>query len=326
MTLGFSFEREKMNGDVGSIVQAKLLNKERLRVVNTFIFKDYVERKHTIFEIGFILEYLLKVEFNLASIPNNIVFLPTSRTGFLLTYKTLVRESISSAYDWEDRPADNYLTRPCSDFLKNLASVDPAERDEKYQEVISFIEDKMVGGHILLSRNTPQPTIRYQPKLAERDFPLHLASGVVTELTPLLLMLQYHYPLEALFIEEPEMELHPALQSEMAKVLNRIRKRDTCLFVATHSDIILQQLNNMVKLGGLSEPRQKEFMARFGYEEEDIVDPEDIALYQLNVNPEDGKTSVEPLAYNEYGFLVPTFNDAFEKLLKETRELEKDEE
>lgn len=89
------------------------------------------------FFIGFILEYFIKAGFKRFFIKDSL-FLPTSRTGFLLTYKALVRESLSRNYDalGGHVVASPKLTRPCSDFLKDLASISEEARSSKYDQVI----------------------------------------------------------------------------------------------------------------------------------------------------------------------------------------------
>ena len=276
------------------------------------------------FFLGFILEYLIKSGFKRVA-PKDCVFLPTSRTGFLLTYKSLVRASISNTYDSEDSANfTTFLTRPCSDFLKNLSTIEPDNFSEKYSDLIDYIETYMAQGHISFSDNTPQPVIRYRPNSTDNELPLHLTSGVVTELAPLILMLGYHSPIETLFIEEPEMGLHPALQLEMAKVLTKIHAQKTSLFITTHSDIILQHLNNMIKLGTQSNTTKNRLMDMYGYSNEDIVNASDVAMYQFDVDSTSNKTIVSQLSYSDYGFIVPTFNNALKNLLDESRQMEID--
>lgn len=279
------------------------------------------------FLIGFILEFLIKSEWKYTM--RKSIFLPTSRTGFLLTYKSLVRASIADAYDMDDgeaRQEIQQLTRPCSDFLKNLAELSTENESRRYNSVIRFIESRMTRGHISLRDNTPQSSIYYQPDAADLSLPMHLVSGVVTELTPLLLMLKYSKSWQVLFMEEPEIGLHPALQAEMARVFVKMRNSGIPLFITTHSDTILQGLNNFIKFSHLPEERRKEISQQHDYDPKDRLLENDVAMYQFDVDPSTGRSKSRKLTYTEYGFLVPTFNDALSDLLEETRELEKDDE
>ena len=137
-------------------------------------------------------------------------------------------------------------------------------------------------------------------------------------------MLKYR-PMDTLFIEEPEIELHPELQLSMARVLIRICNQHTPVFVTTHSDTIIQHLNDMIKLNGLPEKKRVELMERFSYEASDLIAPEDVAIYQFDNQP-NGKSTLQRLSANEYGFEVPTFNDTLMKILQESRAFEWDAE
>ena len=107
----------------------------------------------------------------------------------------------------------------------------------------------------------------------------------------------------------------------MARVLIRICNQHTPVFVTTHSDTIIQHLNSMIKLNGLPEPKRKEFMEQFSYEASDLIAPEDVAIYQFDNQP-DGKSTLQRLSASEYGFEVPTFINALERMLEESRAFE----
>lgn len=295
----------------------------RLQVQNNYI----AARSLTLdckFFIGYILEYLLKADYKKHRALRDCVFLPTSRTGFLLTYKSLVRASIADAYDSDLADSAMSLTRPCSDFLKNLSSIDPSRVSNRYNDIIEYLENKLMCGRLYVTDNTPQSTIKYRPNQSDQELPMHLSSGVVTELAPLMIMLKYHTPIETLFIEEPEMGLHPALQLEMAKVLIKVHSKNIPLFVTTHSDIILQHINNMIKLNSQDDRMKQRLMEQYGYTHDDIIAGADIAMYQFDVDNDAGKSNVRELSCDKYGFIVPTFNNTLKDLLTESRHMEED--
>ena len=113
-----------------------------------------------------------------------------------------------------------------------------------------------------------------------------------------------------MFYEEPEMCLHPQLQQKMARVLCPLVNAGMQMNVTTHSDIILQHINNMIRLSG-REDREVIFR-QFGYTVDDILCPDEVKIYQLKAEA-GGKTKVEKLSCGENGFTVPTFNDFSKK-------------
>ena len=261
-----------------------------------------------------------------------VSFLPTARTGFLLTYPALAQDAFSRAYaqratnqSAQRRNANLSLTRPCTDFLSRLAAVNGKKISGiagKYQSVIRFMESNLISGKILVSNETPLPEFAYRADNMEASLPMFLTSDVVKEIAPLILTLQY-LDTDVLFIEEPEMSLHPKLQQAMARTLIKIANVGTPVLAATHSDTILQHVNNMIKLNNLPEARRAKFIERYKFDHDDPIPAEKVAMYQFDVQ-DSGRTTVTRLSRGEYGFEVPTFYDPLETLLEQTRETEPD--
>ena len=278
--------------------------------------------------IAYTLHSMITQGFDNSFDDDSIFFLPTSRTGFLLTYPALTKDAFPRAYGFNQKQNINlFLTRPFTDFLGNLTTVNKRNMRETYQPIIGFIESNIIRGKILVSNDLPLPEFYYLPEGMETSLPMYLSSDVVKEIAPLILMLQYKV-VDALFIEEPEMSLHLKLQQMMARTLIKIVNAGTPVFVATHSDTILQHVNNMVKLNNLPEARKQTLMKRFGFDADDPISADKISMYQFDVR-ENGKTavtSVQALKCGDYGFEVPTFYDPLETLLEQTRATEPDAE
>ncbi len=91
------------------------------------------------------------------------------------------------------------------------------------------------------------------------------------------------------------------------------------MMVTTHSDIILQHINNMVCLSGRTD--RDKICCRFGYDVNDLLDAGQITVYQLKAKPGE-KTVVESLMCGKNGFAVPTFNDTLDQLMDEAYEIQ----
>ena len=60
-------------------------------------------------------------------------------------------------------------------------------------------------------------------------------------------------PGDKLIIEEPEAHLHPAAQTQMAATLARLVRAGVRVLVTTHSDFMLQEIGNLMRVGMLKE-------------------------------------------------------------------------
>jgi predicted ATPase len=246
-------------------------------------------------------------------------FLPACRTGFVLTYKALYTDSFQKAYTITGRNMANniFLTAPMIEFVMKLGAFSALADDEMKErdDIVSFIEENLLGGTVELS-SMPVPDLLYRPQGTAEVFPMHIASAVVTEIAPLLLYVQKE-PATCLLIEEPEMCLHPKLQQIMARVLIKIVNSGyygVPVIASTHSDIIVQHVNNMLHLS--LRPDKERLMSESGYDEDDLLEPEDVRVYQFD----DKGTHSEVVAVprTEDGFVIKTFIDALDSILQNT--------
>jgi len=248
-------------------------------------------------------------------------YFPTARTGFLLTYKELTRSALHSRFSIGEMNK-SLLTKPATDFLMALSTMRTERNMIQYSKIIEFIERNIISGHIHTS-GLPVHDILYQPEGAEQSLPLHVTSGVVTEVTPLLLFLQHSLHIGVLMIEEPEISLHPQLQWEMARVLIRLMNQGLPVFASTHSDIILQHINNMIKANEMS--KKTRFLEETGYDPEDLLSREQVAVYQFD-EQENGKTHLTRLPCGDYGFEAITFYNTLKNLNRQIDFIEDDRE
>ncbi len=271
------------------------------------------------FFLSYIMENMLNSGFKGHGRAKTIYF-PTARTGFLLTYKSLVGSALEDKFNMP-RTDKNLLTKPTGDFLTLLSSLSVQKPEDRFSNIIKFIEKHVITGHINVS-DLPTHDIMYTPEGNNKELPMFVASGVVTEIAPLLLFLRYA-EIGTFLIEEPEISLHPQLQWEMARVLIRLMNIGTPVFVTTHSDIILQHMNNMIKLQYSA--KKDVCCEKMGYTKEDLLNREDIAVYQFDVK-ENKQTQVTRLVCGDYGFEAMTFYHVLSKLNEQIGEIENTEE
>ncbi|MDM8515122.1 AAA family ATPase [Desulfobacterales bacterium HSG16] len=269
------------------------------------------------------------------------IYLPASRTGFMLSYKTLTAALMEGWGLKKRKPID--FSQPIIDFLQNLTFVNmndknspsarriimpitkdfPFENNKKhpssdnYAYIARSLEDEILEGRIEQSEE-PMSSFSYKPVMTRnRSLPFHLTSSLVTELAPLVIFLKGKYDLNALIFEEPESHLHLNAQRILAKYLVKLLNNDLPVWITTHSDIFFQQINNLIA----SNPDRKAKLKQASYKDDEMIKFDDIKAYQFNIDKADGMTEVVPLEQTEDGFVAPTFNQTIFELSKETSNL-----
>lgn len=252
------------------------------------------------------------------------IYFPASRTGFMLTYPQLLSSSLQTTFSVYSEESEGGLTQPYIDFLQLITQFDSSKQTRKNEikSIIEFIETNMTKG-ALNAQNEYVPVIKYCPSNSEEELPLHVTSSVVSEISPILLTLKSDIKFNTLIIEEPEAHLHPALQKKMAQVIIRLMNSKIPVWITTHSDTILQHINNMLKLGAMEKDNQKSLMQKFCYSKNDLLNIDDVWMYQFDAETEN--THITQLERGKYGFVVPTFNDALQKMLDEVYAFDNEE-
>ncbi len=246
---------------------------------------------------------------------NREIYFPAARTGFMLTKDIINKVSRRTTFNVAaEQETMVPFVRPINQFLDVINDLTfDGESNEDFKEIVQYLENGMADGTVEMSA-LPNKEAMYVPNGKTSGMPLRITSAVVTELSPLILILKHKRYVDALFYEEPEMCLHPQLQQKMGRVLCKMVNAGVQMNVTTHSDIILQHVNNMIRLSGRED--REEICHQLGYMARDLLSPQKVKVYQLKAVA-GGKTKVEELNCGENGFAVPTFNDALDRIMDE---------
>lgn len=101
--------------------------------------------------------------------------------------------------------------------------------------------------------------------------------------------------------DEPEQNLHPANQRKMARLFVRLIKMGIKVFVTTHSDYLIKELNNLIILGNKFEDRE-EIMEKYQYTEEDVLDKSLVRVYNAE------KQTLVPAPIDDLGITLSSFD------------------
>jgi len=142
-------------------------------------------------------------------------------------------------------------------------------------------------------------------KTTHQTLPHYMSSTSVRALSDLHLWLKHQANKgDILFIDEPELHLHPGNQIKIARLLVRLINNDIKVFITTHSDYIIKELNNLLMLANKF-PEKAALMNEFDYTTDDILHEDDLRAYIANNNG-----TLSPIETDELGMMRSGFDDA----------------
>jgi energy-coupling factor transporter ATP-binding protein EcfA2 len=247
------------------------------------------------------------------------VFLPASRTGFMLLYKAAARRSMKQVFraDTDDALAEHRwlnLTTPAFHFIDMLALGLEESREARFADEAEFLEQHALQGTIERSAERGLNDYRYRTDGPSQPLSMHLSSSLVSELAPIVLVLRHLSQFPVLILEEPEAHLHPSVQRRLAQVIVRLVRKGLYVWITTHSENFCQQINNFLKIG--MSPDREALQTELGYGPQDYLELDDVSGYGFQI--EGGQSIVTRLDASEEGLTMPTFNRELIALSKET--------
>jgi len=264
-------------------------------------------------------------------------YLPAVRGGLMQSHRILVSTLIDRAPVIGLTGATEIIpfTGVLADFLQKLLMISGdhsglltyRQRRRYHVEEISDLSEKIeheiMHGEIRIKKLvTRYPDFRYRfidKNSRKRDISLMHASSSVSELTPLVLFIRYYLsPNDIFIVEEPEAHLHPGSQREIAGILIELVNAGVNVVITTHSDVILEQVSNLMHADRVPGAKVLERTA-----EGRTLSQEKAKCYAFKLPAKLGKgTTVKTVEFDEQtGFLTDDHLDVSSDLYNETVEL-----
>ena len=177
----------------------------------------------------------------------------------------------------------------------------------EYPEVLDYFT-MIAGGSYLLDESADQ--IKFRPTNATLSLGLAESSSTVRALAEMYFYLRHKAKRgQMLMLDEPEINLHPENQRRLARLLAMLVKIGMRVFITTHSDYIVRELNALVRIGLLPENVRKIIADKHGYLKGESLLPSDLRFFVLH----DGCS--EEVAFDEEtrSFGVKSFDDTIEQ-------------
>ena len=204
-----------------------------------------------------------------------------------------------------------YKSQSDSSFTKYRTYI---QRGRNFDEITKFIEDDILSGKIEFEVKKGKIRERISYMIEDKKIPLYRASSMVSELASLVIFLKnLLMPNDLLIFEEPESHLHPDSQVKIAKVISKLIKKNLNLIITTHSDFLLQKINNYLKISVL--PLEK-IIEIFG---EDLsIQADDVAINLFIRDDETNQTMVKMLEFDSFGLTEDIFYQITKELYQES--------
>lgn len=256
----------------------------------------------------------------------NVFLMPAERNGLHLFFRELAsrRSALlhhASKKDKEfnlgelmqDVIASRYA-QPIADYIDWLNDL-PDIRKRKmgaFHELAEQVK-RIIGGRYDVDAEGDISFTPYKMRRGESPTPpkldLHLTSSTVKSLFGFWAYLEHEaQPGDVLMIDEPELNLHPANQRLMARLLAKLVNAGLRVVVSTHSDYLVREINSLIMLSRPG-PVQTELMQQYDYTSEELLEPAQVAAWLFS------NRSIQPMTIDRVeGIAAQTFDEQIHSL------------
>ena len=182
------------------------------------------------------------------------------------------RELLSKSYKNYPAPVEDNVefTRQIKETAKRKSFI-----AKEHPEVLDDFTD-IVGGTYAITQND---LLYYIPKGTRRRLTMDLSSSSVRSLLDLNFYLHCQAEKgDLLMVDEPELNLHPENQRRIARLFARLVNLGIKVFITTHSDYIVKELNTLIMLNH-NKPHLKRIAKENGYQDNELIMADRIKLY-----------------------------------------------
>lgn len=207
------------------------------------------------------------------------------------------------------------------DFTRQIESI--AKKNsfitQHHPEVLTEFSD-IIGGDYTVIRNDE---LYFVPKGKRIKLTMDESSSAVRSLLDVGFYLRHVAQKgDLLIVDEPELNLHPENQRRIARLFSRLVKLGIKVFITTHSDYIIKELNTLIMLNN-DKPHLAKLAEQEGYKAEELLNAEQVKVYiaeeaPIVLNGNKRKTKCQTLTAadisQELGIEVRSFDKTIETM------------
>lgn len=146
---------------------------------------------------------------------------------------------------------------------------------EQHPDLLRGFAD-IIGGEYLVTRSDE---LYYVPRGKRVRLSMDESSSAVRSLLDVGFYLRHvAQPGDLLMVDEPELNLHPENQRRVARLLARLVNLGIKVFITTHSDYIIKELNTLIMLAH-DRPHLVQIRQREGYDARELLKAEQLRVY-----------------------------------------------
>jgi predicted ATPase len=163
------------------------------------------------------------------------------------------------------------------DFTRKLETIVKKNSfiTDEYPDLLADFTD-IIGGEYTVTRNDE---LYYVPKGKKVKLSMDESSSAVRSLLDIGFYLKHEAEHgDLLMVDEPELNLHPENQRRVARLFARLVNLGIKVFITTHSDYIVKELNTLIMLNH-DQPHLQRIAAQEGYRPEELIAAEKIKVY-----------------------------------------------
>lgn len=246
------------------------------------------------------------------------LLLPAERTGINLFFRelnsrraALLRHVTSQTLDTNELLKDIIVSRypqPIHDYIEFMNSQPEIKRQtsEKFADLAAWLQKEVLRVKYKVDR---YGDISIAPLRSKTELGLHLGSSTAKTFFGLWSYLNHlAQPGDCLMIDEPELNLHPLNQRNIARLLAELVNRGIRVVVSTHSDYMVREWGNLVMLSE-DFPGRDVLSKRHGLNSVQWLTADKVHAYEFHSG------GVEPMSVDVgTGIRTPLFDESIEQL------------
>jgi len=221
----------------------------------------------------------------------NVFAITCERTGAMIFRNELVKiregkynELVENNHGHSEERFSGYQ-RPIADELNFILDLPDVRKrksaiSERHPEIVSALME-ISGGSYQVDPDTNQ--VRFCPmENTEETLTLLESSSTVRSLAEFYFYVAHQArPGQLLIFDEPELNLHPENQRRIARVLAMLANAGVRVFITTHSDYIVREINALVRLGTIDSVARQDILSRHAIVASSVLNDDMLRVYIL---------------------------------------------